>query len=180
MFGWMIAVTLAQVAPTASNGAVAAQMLPGTVVVQSENSDYDLVEPFEVAVQNALEHNDFLVLPGTEHSRYVARIDVTRKRLGLATSDGKEAKPTTRIGNWGGGAQITLPSAKREVHDLVLTTLTITIGPRNSEKAAWSGIASTAQIDGTSRGDPQNVGVKLATAILAQFPAPFRSPLTVP
>lgn len=161
---------------------------PGTITVglsgkdpawedRGEAADDD---PFVRATRNALGNADFLVLPRGAPSRYVASVEVSQQQRGSVTVDGDEAKPVGNTGNWGGGVRLTLPSRKTNLRGLVVTRLHIEVRLRSDGQLVWSGSALTAQVSGIGAGTNAAVGVKLANALVSQFPVTVQGPISVP
>lgn len=135
---------------------------------------------FAEAVQHALLRADFLTLPATTPTRYIARVTVRQEARGLATTDGREAPAAGGAGNWGAQIDVTLPSHKRAEHGLVVTRLNVVIVRRNSDETIWRGSALTAQAEGTPDGAPAAVAGKLADALIGRYPEVLKGPVSVP
>ena len=161
---------------------------PGTITVdlsgkdparedRGEAADDD---PFVRATRNALGNADFLVLPLGAHSRYVASVEVSQQQRGSVTADGVEAKSVGNIGNWGAGVRLTLPSRKTNLRGLVVTRLHVEVRLRSGGQLVWSGSALTAQVSGTGAGSTAAVGIKLANALISQFPVTVQESISVP
>jgi hypothetical protein len=180
--GWTFAVGIAVLTHAVPTCAQAEPMRPGTVTVELSpvDGDGDAQRPLTDAVQAALANADFTVLPSADHSRYIARVAVARDARGSVTAKTIPGKATGSLGGWGAQGNVTLPSSKRELHDLVMTELTVTLVTRADGKAVWSGRAATAQVDGTRQGDPAAVFGKLATAVLSRFPLAADRLISVP
>ena len=161
---------------------------PGTITVdlsgkdpawedRGEATDDD---PFVRATGNALGNANFIVLPRGTYSRYIASVEVSQQQRGSVTADGVEAKPAGNVGNWGGGVRLTLPSKKTNLRDLIITRLDIEVRLRSDGHLVWSGSALTVQVAGTEAGSIAAVGVKLANAVVSQFPVSVLGPISVP
>jgi len=161
---------------------------PGTITVDLSGKDPawedrgEAVDddPFVRATGNALGNANFLVLPRGTHSRYIASVEVSQQQRGSVTADGVEAKPSGNIGNWGGGVRLTLPSKKMNLRDLMITRLDIKVRRRSDGQLVWSGSALTAQVAGTGAGSIAAMSVKLANAVVSQFPVTVQRPISVP
>lgn len=168
--------------------ASAAPARPGTVTVSLSGDDpawhaTDAAvddDPFVEATRNALSNADFVVLPAGARSRYVATVRIDQQRRGSVTADGLEAGPSVAVGNWGGGVSLTLPSRKTSLRDLVITDLHVEVFQRSDRRLVWSGSAITAQVDGTQAGSAKALGVKLASALIPQFPVTTEFSISVP
>ena len=157
---------------------------PGTVTVEPLAEDAGPAEVravFAEAVERALIDANFIALPGAGgQARYIARIAVSRRAQGEVTADGREAGAATRVGNWGAGMTVTLPSAKSQLRTLVVTELTIELVSRAEGRVVWRGSALTAQADGTPGDAPGAVAAKLAGAVMRGFPEVREGAVSVP
>ncbi|WP_140851084.1 hypothetical protein [Sphingomonas glacialis] len=183
----MLILAMAVAITQASPGAIEPPR-PGTITVdlsgedpvwedRGEAADDD---PFVRATRDALGYANFLVLPPGIHSRYIASVEVSQQERGSVAADGVEAKPAGNIGNWGGGVRITLPSKKTNLRALIITRLDIKVRLRSDGQLVWSGSALTAQVEGTGAGSIAALGVKLANAVVSQFPLTVEVPISVP
>lgn len=168
-------------APLMLSSAVAAGpmpgLVPGTVSValsEAAAGGADAEQPYADAVGQALGEANFTVMPGPDHSRYLARVAVSHEGRGVVTTKGQKGRPAALIG--AGGPAVVLPfgAAKLQLRDLVATTLTITLVSRVDRRQVWSGSAVTVQVDGAA------VPVRLARAVVATFPQTLASPVSVP
>jgi hypothetical protein len=162
----------------AATPATAGDLKPGTITIEQRDDGAD--PAFTEAVQAAILRANFIPLPAPSHSRYVAVLTVTRTDHGLVTSGTKGSGPVAGIANWGAGLGMRLPKKGNRLRGLVVTDLKITMLLRSDNHPVWSGIATTAQVDGTRAGSPEAVATKLADALMAQFPRTLEGPLSVP
>lgn len=157
---------------------------PGTVTVEPLPEDAGpaaVRAVFAEAVERALIDANFIALPGAGgQARYIARIAVLRRAQGEVAADGQEAGAATRVGNWGAGMTVTLPSAKSQLRALVITELTIELVSRAEGRVVWRGSALTAQADGTPADAPGAVAAKLAGAVMRGFPEVREGAVSVP
>lgn len=156
---------------------------PGTVTVQLADADTlppELRQPLVEGVQRALAEANFMALPTPGHSRYIARVTVSRHLRGLAEANAEEAAPATSLGNWGARLRVTLPSDKTQTRGLVVTELALALVLRRTGRTVWSGTALTAEVEGTRAGAPEAVAYKLARALIGRFPATLAEPISVP
>ena len=177
---WITAATLLAVAlPPAA--APDTRLAPGTVTVEASDGTPETNQVFSEAVQAASTRASFTPLPAPSHSRYIARIFVTRKERGLVASGIKEkATPAAGVANWGLGFGLRLPRRDDQLHGLIVTELTVTLLTRSDAHPVWSGSALTAQVDGTRAGAPDVIAAKLAEAVFDQFPRRTDAPVSVP
>ena len=153
---------------------------PGTIVVEAQ-TDNAPDAAYAAAVERALLDAESLPVPTAGSTRYIARLAVTKSSHGQVASNAKDEKPEPSADTWGGGGvTVRLPSRKRQLRDLVMTELSVTILERKDQRVVWQGRAMTVQADGTAANAPATVAAKLAGAMFRQFPAPATAPITVP
>ncbi|HEV7289277.1 hypothetical protein [Sphingomonas sp.] len=175
---WMAALAL-----LASGAQDAPVPTPGTVTVEAvkdEATPAAVRQTFADAVEQALLDARFTALPAQARGRYIARISLTRAARGAVASNGREQGAAGGLGNWGGAVSVTLPSDKRQLRGLIVTTLTVELVSRADEKVVWSGSALTAQAEGTRNDTPTALAAKLAPAIIRAFPQTLAEPLSIP
>lgn len=158
-------------------------LTPGTVTVEAV-ADADtpaaVRQVFADAVEQALLDARFIALPAQARGRYIARISLTRAERGAVASNGRERGASGGLGNWGGAVSVALPSDKRQLRGLIVTTLTVELVSRADDKVVWTGSALTAQAAGTRADVPATLADKLAPAIIRAFPQTLAEPLSVP
>jgi hypothetical protein len=173
---WITALLALAPAPAAE-----VRLTPGTVSVEAEDGAASPDPVFSEAVQSASTRANFTPLPAPSHSRYIARIAITRNERGMVASNLKgKAAANPAVGNWGVGLGVALPHKDDQLRGLIVTQLTVTLVTRGDARAVWSGSAVTAQIDGTRAGAPDAVAAKLADAVFDQFPRRTDAPVSVP
>ncbi|MCR5869671.1 MULTISPECIES: DUF4136 domain-containing protein [unclassified Sphingomonas] len=158
-------------------------LTPGTVTVEAvadEATPVAVRQVFADAVEQALLDARFIALPRQARGRYIARISLTRAERGAVASNGREQGASGGFGNWGGAVSVTLPSDKRQLRGLIVTTLKVELVSRADERLVWSGSALTAQAEGTRNDTPSALAAKLAPAVIRAFPATLAEPLSVP
>jgi len=165
-----------QVSPAAAHDA-ASRGTVSVAVVSDGEGDSAARQASGEAVAAALSDAGFLVLPGSGAGRYFATITVRHERRGSVTTPTTVPGPATNLGQWGARLNVTLPSAKQVVRDLVVTRLTVTITARRGDEKPWSGTAVTAKADDGRSGV---VVRRLATALISRFPQVLAGPLSVP
>ncbi len=156
---------------------------PGTVTVEAAAGDETpaaVRQVFADAVEQALLDARFTALPAQARGRYIARIGITRAERGAVASNGRERGASGGLGNWGGAVSVTLPSDKRQLRGLIVTTLKVELVSRADDKVVWSGSALTAQAEGTRADVPATLASKLAPAIIRAFPQTLAEPLSIP
>jgi hypothetical protein len=172
--------------PAAVSVAVQSDLVPtpGTVTVEPmpENAGpAEVRTAFAEAVERALIDANFIALPGAVgQARYIARIAVSRRAQGEVASDAPVTGTATRVGNWGAGMTVTLPSAKSQLRTLVVTELTIELVSRAEDRVVWRGSALTAQVDGTPGDAPVAVVTTLVGAVMRGFPEVQEGAISVP
>lgn len=175
---------IAALALLASGVQEAPALTPGTVTVEAVADDANTPaaarQAFVDAVEQALLDARFTALPPQARGRYIARIGVTRAERGAVASNGRESGASGGLGNWGGGVSVTLPSDKRQLRGLIVTTLTVELVSRADDKVVWRGSALTAQAAGTRADVPATLAAKLAPAIIRAFPQTLAEPLSIP
>ncbi len=174
---------IAALALLASGVQDAPALTPGTVTVEAvadANTPAAVRQVFADAVEQALLDARFTALPPQARGRYIARIGVTRAERGAVASNGREPGASGGLGNWGGGVSVTLPSDKRQLRGLIVTTLTVELVSRADDKIVWRGSALTAQAAGTRADVPATLAAKLAPAIIRAFPQTLAEPLSIP
>lgn len=155
----------------------------GTVTVEVAADDATpaaVRQIFLDAVEQALIDARFTALPARARGRYVARIHLDRAVRGEVAANGRESGPWGAAGNWGGAVGVTLPSGKRQLHGLIVTTLTVELVARAGGTPVWRGSALTAQPEGTPADTPKALAAKLAPALIRAFPQPLAQPLSIP
>lgn len=158
-------------------------LTPGTVTVEAmgdEATPAAVRQTFADAVEQALLDARFTALPPQARGRYIARVGVTRAERGAVASNGREPGASGGLGNWGGGVSVALPSDKRQLRGLIVTTLTVELVSRADGTVVWRGSALTAQAAGTRADVPATLAAKLAPAIIRAFPQPLAEPLSIP
>jgi hypothetical protein len=151
-----------------------APVVPGTIAVDVADDAPASERLFTDAVTVALSDARFVPLPLESRSRYIARVTVTRTVSGAVPAKGKNPPPMAAMGQ----VFVPLPSGKNQIRGLVATDLVIDILLRGSDQPAWSGRASTVQVEGSGPDAPSAVATKLASALMRQFPN--RQPISVP
>jgi hypothetical protein len=149
---------------------------PGTIAVEVADDAPQSERLFTDAVTVALSDAHFVPLPLQSHSRYVARVKVTRTARGLGRADAKEAGPMAALGQ----VYVTLPSGKSQIRGLVGTDLEVEILLRSDQTRVWSGRASTVQMEGGPADTPAAIATKLASALMRRFPAGSGEAVSVP
>lgn len=175
----MLAAMLLGVTPQAEPEA----LRPGTIAIEPIAQDAGPAaarQAFADAVEGALFDARFTALPATSRSRYIARIKVTRTARGAVTSNAREPKASTSVGNWGAAIGVTLPSGKRQLRGLIVTELEVEIVRRDGTGTAWRGRALTAQAEGTQADAPSVLAPKLANAAIRGFPAVQPEAISIP
>jgi len=175
---WMAALAL-----LASGVQEAPALTPGTVTVEAvkdEATPAAVRQAFADAVEQALLDARFTALPPQARGRYIARISIARAERGAVASNGREQGASGGLGNWGGAVSVTLPSDKRQLRGLIVTTLTVELVSRADDKVVWRGSALTAQAAGTRADVPATLAAKLAPAIIRAFPQTLAEPLSIP
>ncbi|WP_337846363.1 hypothetical protein [Sphingomonas sp.] len=178
---WIAA--LAFLAAAQAGGQDAPALTPGTVTVETAagaDTPAAVRQVFADAVEQALLDARFTALPSQARGRYIARIGVTRAPRGAVASNGREPGASGGVGNWGGGISVALPSDKRQLRGLIVTTLTVELVARADDTVVWRGSALTAQAEGTRADTPAALAAKLAPAIIRSFPQPLAEPLSIP
>jgi hypothetical protein len=168
-----LALALLPQAAAASNAPAA---VPGTIAVEISDDAPQSERVFTDAVTRALFDANFVPLPRQSHSRYLARVKVTRTARGLGRADAKEAAPMAALGQ----VYVTLPSGKSQIRGLVGTDLEVEILLRSDGTPVWSGRASTVQMEGGPGDAPATVAAKLADALMRRFPAASGGAVSVP
>ncbi|WP_019515163.1 DUF4136 domain-containing protein [Sphingomonas sp. Mn802worker] len=133
---------------------------------------------FGDAVERALAAKGFTLLPDAGHGRYVAKVTVDRRPRGVVTS--RRAGGGAPSMSLNGGISVGLPAGGDRLGDLVVTELTVTIAGRSDARVVWTGSAVTARVSGTPAGGAVLVAQTLADAVMAQFPARTRGPISIP
>ncbi len=155
---------------------------PGTIaIVAADNSTTSpaITKTFTDAVQRAFLRTPFLPLPNTNHSRYVAKVEVSQTQRGVVRSgNDRSARPGMAAGL--GGLSLTLPSGKDQLRGLIVTRLQVTVSLRRDNHVVWTGQATTVRASGTRTGDPSVVATALSDALLTWFPRQLPGPLSVP
>lgn len=154
--------------------APAPAVAPGTVAVEVAEDATAFDRLFTDAVTRALSDARFVPLPLDSHSRYIARVTVTRTESGAVTAKAKEPPAMAALGQ----VFVPLPSGKSQIRGLVSTDLSVDILLRGGDTPVWSGRASTVQVEGSAADAPAAVATKLASALMRQFPR--RDPVSVP
>ena len=158
-------------------------LTPGTVTVEAAAGDETpaaVRQVFAEAVEQALLDARFTALPAQARGRYVARISLTRAERGAVASNGRERGAAGGLGNWGGAVSVALPSDKRQLRGLIVTTLKVELVSRADETVMWTGSALTAQAEGTRNDTPAALAAKLAPAVIRAFPQTLAEPLSIP
>ncbi len=169
---------IAALALLASGVQEAPALTPGTVTVEAvadANTPAVVRQAFADAVEQALLDARFTALPPQARGRYIARVGVTRAERGAVASNGRESGAS-----WGGGLSVALPSDKRQLRGLIVTTLTVELVSRADGTVVWRGSALTAQASGTRADVPATLAAKLAPAIIRAFPQTLAEPLSIP
>lgn len=155
----------------------------GTVTVEAAAGDATpaaVRQIFLDAVEQALIDARFTALPARARGRYVARIHLDRAVRGEVAANGRDSGPWGAVGNWGAAVGVTLPSDKRQLRGLVVTTLRIDLVARADDRLVWRGSALTAQAAGTRDDAPATLARKLAAAAIRAFPQTLAEPVSVP
>lgn len=173
------------IAAAAITGAIAdpapAAVTPGTVTIRAAASatlPAETRQAFDDAVQRALLRARFTPLPGQDHGRYIATVEVTRASRGVVTSDIPAS--SAPLASLNGSVSLALPPGGDRLSDLVATTLTVVLSRRSDGKVLWSGSAVTVRVTGTRAGAVPLVAGTLADAVLARFPAQADGPIAIP
>ncbi len=143
------------------------------------------VSPSEAAllaegVGEALSGASFLVLPGQGVGRYTARVSLTRSAQGPVTAPGSAIASSAGVANLGAGLRVTLPTNKQQIHELMVSTLTLSLVSRKDGRVIWTGKALTAQVEGTRADAPGELGRRLTQALMTRYPQPAPETLSVP
>lgn len=173
----LAAALLSQTAPAAP------PLRPGTVSVLPLDTDQGTPQVRRAIleqVERALLEADFMTMPPGGQGLYTARVSVTRTPRGAVAANGREARANPLLGNWGAGLNVTMPSGKTQLRGLIVTELTIELTRRGDTAPSWTGRAATAQAEGTNADSPAELGAKLASAALRQFPAQASTAISVP
>lgn len=149
---------------------------PGTIAVEIADDAPDTERVFADAVTRALSDARFTPLPLASHSRYVARVTVTRTPRGVVPADARELPAMATLGQ----VFVPLPSGKSQIRGLVATDLTIAISLRGGNTPIWTGRATTIQLAGAAADAPATIAPKLAAAAVRQFPVQRAEPVSVP
>lgn len=183
LFLALLAVAPLQDAPPSDDppATTVAPITPGTIAVKTPPAPSrgpSPYQPYAEAVGDAFVDAGFTPIPGVEHARYVASVEVLQEGKGAVRSkapvDGPNAILAARA------VSIGLPTGKSNVGELVQTELAVRITERGHEEVLWEGHAVTHQVDGTANGSPQAVATKLASALLRNFPQPSGLRISVP
>lgn len=153
----------------------------GTITISSvtgETASEQTLSVFDDAVQRALSASNFTLLPQQGHSRYTAKVMVSRRAQGVVAAGRTGGGPARA--SLGGGFSVGLPAGGDALNDLVITELTITLVQRSDAKEVWSGSAITARVSGTTTGSVSVIAPLLAKAVMAQFPGQASSPVSIP
>lgn len=166
--------TIALLALAWSPQADAAAPTPGTIAIEVAEDAEASERVFTDAVSSALFDARFTPLPLQSHSRYVARVTVTRTPRGAVPANAKEPKAMASMGQ----VFVPLPSGKSQIRGLIQTELAVEILLRGGTAPLWSGRAATVQVEGSDADTPSTVATKLASALMGQYPR--RDPVSVP
>jgi hypothetical protein len=173
-----VATMLMTILPISAGQARDDAFVPGTitVVVDDPGGSPPVDAIFDEAVRHALLVANFVVLPGSGHGRYIARLSISHRSLGVVE---------TRVGRepaQAGGASLSfgLASHTSELPQLAETKLDVRIFRNGAAPVVWHGAALTTAIDGTVSGQPSVVARKLADALFRQFPMTSDTPIAVP
>ena len=161
-----------------SPDAASALALPGTVTVVMANpdaTDSGGDRSFADAVGQALGEASFTLMPQTGHSRYIAEVSVAHEGKGVVATKAPTDKASAAIGSWGPAVSVPLGSKKTQLHDLVMTSLTVRLVEVAGRRPVWTGSAVTVRPDG-SPGTP----LRLARAVVSAYPHALTAPVSVP
>lgn len=147
---------------------------PGTIAIDVAEDAPASERVFTDAVSSAMFDARFTPLPLQSHSRYVARVTVTRTPRGAVSANPKESKAIASMGQ----VFVPLPSGKSQIRGLIQTELVVDILLRGGATPLWSGRASTVQVERSDADTPATVATKLASALMGQYPR--RDPVSVP
>lgn len=181
MLAVAMAVALLSVTPAAD--AAPASAPPGTVTVvlaAGEARPMPSDRPFADAVGQALGEANFTLMPQPGHSRYVAEVSVGREARGLVTARAPTDRAQAGIGSWGPSIRVPLSSKKMQLRNLVSTTLTVRILTLADHHPVWTGSAVTVQPEEPQGDASPTVALKLARAVVAAYPHPLATPVSVP
>lgn len=155
---------------------------PGTIAIVAADGPTTspaITKTFTDAVQRTLLRTPFLPLPDANHSRYVAKVEVSQTQRGVVRSGtGRSDRPGMAAGL--GGLSVTLPSGKDQLHGLIVTRLKVTVSLRRDSHVVWTGQATTVRASGTRTGETSAVATALSDALLTWFPRQLPGPLSVP
>jgi hypothetical protein len=166
--------TIALLAVAWSPQAQAAAPSPGTIAVEIPADASETDRLFTDAVSTALFDARFTPLPTQSHSRYIARVTVTRTPRGSVPTDAKDPPAMATLGQ----VFVPLPSGKSQIRGLVATDLSVEILLRGGTEPLWASRASTVQLEGSDADAPAKVATKLASALMRQYPR--QDPVSVP
>ena len=133
---------------------------------------------FDEAVQRASLRAGFTLLPGQDHSRYIAKVEVTYTSRG-AVAAGRSAAPPP-LASLSGGVSLSLPAGGSRLSELAVTELKVVISRRSDGRDVWSGSAVTARVTDSRSGAVDVIAPTLADAVLSQFPFQTDSPVSIP
>ena len=155
---------------------VSAAAPTGTVVVTLAGAQGDGAaadQPFADAVGQALGEANFTVMPGADHSRYIAQVSVMREPRGQVAVKAPRGKSGASLV---GGPALVVPlgSGGTRMRDLTTTRLTIRLIARDERRPVWSATAVTVAIDAAA------TPIKLARAAVATYPQILSQPVSVP
>ena len=156
-------------------------LTPGTITISSVIGDTlsdQALGAFDDAVQRALSASDFTLLSQQGHSRFAAKVMVSRRVRGVVAAGRAGGGPARASLN--GGLSVGLPAGGDTLNDLVVTELTITLVQRSDAKEVWSGSAVTARVSATSSDTVGVIAPLLANAVMAQFPGKASGPVSIP
>jgi hypothetical protein len=157
-------------------------MEPGTIAIVAADSSTTspaIARTFTDAVQRTLLSTPFLPLPDPNHSRYVAKVEVSQTQRGVVRAgNDRSDRPGMAAGL--GGLSLTLPSGKDQLRGLIVTRLKVTVSLRRDNHVVWTGQATTVRASGTRTGDPSVVATALSDALLTWFPRQLPGSVSVP
>lgn len=164
-------------APLLASVASPAGPVVGTVAVtlaDANPGNVNIDRPYTDAVGRALGEVNFTIMPGAEHSRYLAQVAVLREHRGVVTTKGTRGRTGALVGPSGPGVVVPFGSGGKQLRDLIATTLTVRLFSRSDRRLVWSGSAVTVRIDGAA------MPGQLARAAVATFPQTLAAPVPVP
>lgn len=176
MTGIPAAAFLAWALLSQASAAVPAPVTPGTIAVEIADDAPASERLFGDAVTRALSDVRFTPLPLRSHSRYLARVTVTRTPRGVVPADAKGLPAMATLGQ----VFVPLPSGKSQIRGLVATDLAVEIRLRGAATPVWSGRATTVQVEGAAADGPATIAPKLASALMRQLAAGRSEPISVP